>query len=119
MGFSILQLLFIVLFGAAAILKLTRHPHMLEEFEKFAYPYWLAYLAAVAEVIAVSLLAAGFFYPLATSLGALLLFFTMLGAALINFLKRPASYGIGVLVIAALCLWLASSEFEHLKPYIS
>lgn len=119
MGTVILQLLFIAFFGIAAIFKLVRHPHMVQEFESFAYPYWLAYLAAMLEVVAVGLLIAGFFYPAATALGALLLFITMLGAALINFIKRPASYGVGVLVIAALCLWLANSEYSTLQTYLS
>ncbi|MBD2858079.1 DoxX family protein [Spongiibacter sp. KMU-158] len=119
MGMLILQLLFIVLFGIAAIFKFIRHPHMVEEFEKFEYPYWLAYVAASAEIIAISLLIAGFFYPAATALGALVLFCTMLGAAAINFIKRPASYGIGVLIIAALCLWLASSQLDSLNALIA
>lgn len=114
MGFMVLQALFIAFFGVAALFKLIRHPHMVEDFEKFAYPYWLAYLAAVGEVLAVTLLVVGFFQPAYTALGALLLFVIMLGAAFINFIKRPPSYGIGVLVIAALCVWLAESQWPAL-----
>ena len=111
MGFIVLQTLFIAFFGVAALFKLIRHPHMVEEFEKFAYPYGLAYVAAVGEVLAVTLLIVGFFRPAYTALGALLLFVIMLGAAFINFVKRPPSYGFGVLVIAALCVWLAGSQW--------
>ncbi len=104
-----LQLLFTAFFSVAAIMKLCRHPHMVDEFRKFGYPYGLARFAGLCEIIAVACLLLGWWLPLATALGAGLLAAMMVGAAYVNFSKRPARYGWGTLVIAALCLWLAAA----------
>lgn len=94
----------IVFFSIAGYMKLTAHPHMTEEFDSFGYPYWLARLAAVLEIMCVSCLLIGFWQPLFTVLGGVGLAGIMAGAAYINFIKRPPSFGWGTLVLLVLCL---------------
>jgi hypothetical protein len=40
----VLMLIFLVIAGP---MKVFKHPHMVREFERFGYPYWLARLAGV------------------------------------------------------------------------
>lgn len=100
----ILQVLMLVFFGITGPMKIFRHPHMVEEFERFGYPYWLARLAGVLEMIAVFLLLGGFIQPGLYGAGALLLACVMAGAAYVNFAKRPPSFGIGTLFLMLVCL---------------
>ncbi len=100
----VLLVVMVVFFGITGLMKVLRHPHMVLEFERFAYPYWLARLAGTIECIAVVLLLAGFVYPACFAIGGLLLAGVMAGAAWINFSKRPPSFVIGTLVLLALCL---------------
>ena len=94
----------ITFFSVASYMKLAAHPHMLEEFASFGYPYWLARLSAVLEIVGVSCLLIGFWQPLFTVLGGVWLAGIMAGASYINFTKRPPSFGWGTLVLVLLCL---------------
>lgn len=91
-------------FLATGWLKASGHPHMIEEFDKFQYPHWLRILAGVMELIAAPMMLLVWWWPALASLGALLVSGIMVGAAYTNFVKRPAVFGWGTLVILALCL---------------
>lgn len=93
------QTVFIAFFGWASFAKLTRHPHMVKEFTAFELPYGLALFAGVWEAAASLLLLAGYADPLCRLLGFGLLVPAMGGAAIINFWKRPAAFGFGVIVL--------------------
>lgn len=95
----LIQIVYIGFFGWAAFAKLTKHKHMVAEFENFQLPYWLAQFSAIVESVVVVCLIAGFFNPMFSFFGYQLLVPTMIGAALINFWKRPIQYGIGVVVL--------------------
>lgn len=85
--------------------KASGHPHMIEEFDKFQYPHWLRVLAGVLELIAAPMLFTAFWYPAIAAIGALILCPIMVGAAYTNFVKRPAAFGWGTVVIVLLCVF--------------
>ncbi len=95
----------LALFGAfytgAAIMKLMRHPHFIEEFEKMKLPYALAYLSAGVEIFMGPALVTGIWLPWVAGLAAAFMFCTMLGAALVNYMGRGAVMAVGVLVVFA------------------
>lgn len=95
----IIQIIFIGFFGWAAYAKLTKQQHMVKEFEGFQLPYWMAQIAGLTEIVIVSCLIAGFVVPELLFAGFGLLVPTMIGAALINFWKRPVQFGVGVVII--------------------
>lgn len=103
-----LQLLLILFFLPSACLKLAGHAHMRKEFRHFRYPYWLARLAGLMELVACACLITGFFHPVWNIPGALLLVPVMIGATWTNFVKRPSAFGWGTLVILGFCVLLAS-----------
>ena len=107
----------LVLFGAfftgAAILKLTKHEHFIEEFESMKMPYSLAYLSGAIEIICGPALIAGIWFPAYAGIASGIMFFVMLGAGVTNFLSegRGAKMAIGVLMIFALPMLLLSLYF--------
>ncbi|MDR3418794.1 MAG: DoxX family protein [Nevskia sp.] len=105
--FLVLQVLLLAFFLPSALLKLAGHPHMRKEFARFQYPYAIARLAGVMELIACALLLAGFRREAVAGLGAAVLVPVMIGAAWTNFTKRPAAFGLGTMVILAVCAALA------------
>lgn len=80
---------------------------MIEEFDKFRFPHWLRILTGLIELVAAPMLLLVWWWPGIASLGALILSAVMVGAAYTNFVKRPAAFGWGTLVILALCLFPA------------
>lgn len=122
---AIFQIVFIVFFSITGAFKLLAHHHMVEEFEKFTYPHWLMRLAGALELVAAAFLILGFWNPSYAALGSSLLTTVMIGACYTNFVKRPAAYGWGTMVILLLCAALAAHfsmliEFNervfHLTP---
>lgn len=59
----VLLVLMVVFFGITGLMKVLRHPHRVQEFERFAYPCWLARLADTIERTPFALLLAGFATP--------------------------------------------------------
>lgn len=110
----IISIILIAFFSFASFMKLTGHAHMKEEFKRFAYPYWLARLSAVLELIGIAGLIAGFYQPLYAALASVWLAGIMVGAAYINFVKRPPAFGIGTLVLMLICLVPALYYYDHL-----
>jgi len=116
---QILSTLLGVFFLATGWLKASGHPHMIEEFDKFQYPHWLRILAGVLELIAAPMMLTVWWLPAIASLGALIVSAIMVGAAYTNFVKRPAVFGWGTLVILALCLapvgmqWTETEQIFH------
>ena len=104
-------------FVATGWMKAGGHPHMIEEFDKFRLPHWLRILAGVLELIAAPLMLLVWWLPTLASLGALLVSAVMVGAAYTNFVKRPAVFGWGTLVILALCL-IPALAFNPLQPLL-
>lgn len=94
-------------------LKVSGHPHMIEEFDKFQYPHWLRILAGAIELVAAPMMLLAFWYPIIAAAGALLLCPVMVGATYTNFTKRPAAFGWGTVVILALC----ATPVAVLAPY--
>jgi uncharacterized membrane protein YphA (DoxX/SURF4 family) len=103
-----IQILMILFFTPAALLKLAGHSHMRREFKRFDLPYALARIAGAVELVAALLLIAGFVHGPLSVLGALLLVPVMLGATWVNVVKRPPAYGWGTAVILLLCGGLAA-----------
>lgn len=109
MGSVIAAVLSVILgcfFTGAGLLKLTRHSHMVDEFAQMRLPYWLAYMAAVPEIIFGPGLIAGVFWPEIGVVSAAIMSVVMVGAAAANFYGRPPNFGVGVLVVF-LCPLLA------------
>ena len=100
---QVLSMVLGVFFLVTGWLKVSGHPHMIEEFDKFQYPHWLRILAGAIELVAAPMMLAAFWMPPIAALGALLMCPVMIGAAYTNFAKRPAAFGWGTLVILALC----------------
>ncbi len=103
--------LFGVFFTGAAVLKLTRHTHMVEEFEKMDLPYGLAYLSGAVEIVMGPAMIVGIWVPAVAGAAASVMFCTMLGAALVNLIGRSAAMAIGVLVIFATPMALLSLAY--------
>lgn len=114
-----LLVLMVVFFGITGPMKVFTHPHMVREFERFGYPYWLARVAGTSEILSVAILLAGFFQPAYFAIGSLLLACVMAGAACINFIKRPPAFGIGTLVLLALCLVPAFYYYNALAALLN
>lgn len=104
---TVLALFFLV----TGWMKTSGHPHMIEEFDKFQFPHWLRILAGVLELIAAPMMLLVWWLPALASLGALIVSAVMVGAAYTNFVKRPAVFGWGTLVILALCAYPALVMF--------
>ena len=100
---QVLSMVLGVFFLVTGWLKVSGHPHMIEEFDKFQYPHWLRILAGAIELVAAPMMLTAFWVPPIAALGALLMCPVMIGAAYTNFAKRPAAFGWGTLVILALC----------------
>ncbi|CAA0093117.1 Uncharacterised protein [Zhongshania aliphaticivorans] len=100
--------LFGIFFTGAAALKLSRHPHFIEEFDSMRIPYVLAYVSGSVEIICGPALIAGIWIPAAAGIASAILFCVMLGASLTNFLSvgRGLKMAIGVLVVFALPMLL-------------
>ena len=94
-----MQIVYGVFFTCAAILKLTRHSHMVEEFESMRLPYGLAVLSGLFEIVCGPALIAGVWYPKIAGIAALVMCFVMSGAAIANFKGRDARMGFGVIAI--------------------
>ncbi|NKI15946.1 DoxX family membrane protein [Spongiibacter sp. KMU-166] len=106
-------MLFGVFFTGAAILKLTRHQHFIEEFESMKVPYSLAYLSGAIEIVCGPLLIAGIWFPAYAGVASGVMFFAMLGASATNLVSvgRGAKVAIGVLAIFALPMLLVTLYF--------
>ncbi|MEE2730925.1 MAG: DoxX family protein [Pseudomonadota bacterium] len=104
---QIIATLLAVFFLVTGWLKASGHPHMIEEFDKFQYPHWLRILAGVLELIAAPAMLLAWWWPHWASLGALVISAVMVGATYTNFVKRPAVFGWGTVVILLLCVYPA------------
>ena len=102
---QIISTLLAIFFLIAGWMKATGHPHMIEEFDKFQYPHWLRVLAGVLELIAAPLMLLVWWWPEWASLGAAIVSAVMVGATYTNFVKRPAVFGWGTVVILLLCAY--------------
>ncbi len=107
---QILSVLLGVFFLVTGWLKASGSAHMVKEFQKFQYPQWLRVLAGLIELAAAPLMLTAFWWPGLAALGALAICPVMLGAAYTNFVKRPAAFGWGTVVIFLLC---ATPVFVH------
>lgn len=107
---QILSVLLGVFFLVTGWLKASGSAHMVKEFQKFQYPQWLRVLAGLIELAAAPLMLTAFWWPRLAALGALAICPVMLGAAYTNFVKRPAAFGWGTVVIFLLC---ATPVFVH------
>ncbi|MEN8721832.1 MAG: DoxX family protein [Alphaproteobacteria bacterium] len=112
---DILAMVALGLYGAfftgSAIMKLMRHAHMVEEFEKMKLPYGLAYLSAAVEIVMGPAMIIGVWRSDLAGIGAVVMFCTMLGAALVNLVGRGKKMAIGVLVIFALPMALLAAKY--------
>ncbi|MCB1687149.1 MAG: DoxX family protein [Halioglobus sp.] len=108
-------LLFGIFFTGAAVLKLSRHQHFIEEFESMKMPYALAYVSGAIEIVCGPALIAGFWFPVAAGIAAAVMFCVMLGAAVTNLLSegRGVKMAIGVLVIFALPMLLIALYYQE------
>lgn len=95
-------------FTGAAAMKLSRHPHFVEEFEKMQTSYILAYVSGAIEIVCGPALIAGIWFPEVAGIASALMFCVMLGAALTNLLAsgRGVGMAVGVLLIFALPMLL-------------
>jgi putative oxidoreductase len=101
---QILCLLLGVFFFVSGWLKVLGNDHMVREFQKFGYPQWLRVFAGFIEVVAAPMMLSVIWFPQWAALGALILCPVMVGAAWTNFVKRPAAFGWGTVVILLLCV---------------
>ncbi len=85
-------------------LKVLGNNHMVKEFQKFKYPQWLRVVAGLFEVVAAPMMLSVIWFPQWAALGSLIMCPVMAGATYTNFVKRPASFGWGTLVILLLCI---------------
>lgn len=104
---QILSTILAVFFLITGWLKVSGHPHMIEEFDKFRYPHWLRVLAGALELIAAPAMLLVWWWPDWASLGAIIISAVMVGATYTNFVKRPAVFGWGTVVILLLCAYPA------------
>lgn len=84
-------------------LKVLGNDHMVKEFQKFKYPQWLRVVAGLFEIVAAPMMLLIMWFPGWAALGSLIMCPVMAGATYTNFVKRPASFGWGTLVILLLC----------------
>jgi len=109
---TIINILCIVL-GAfyliAGALKVLGHPHMVEEFDSLSIPQSLRTITGLIEIVAGPMMILVFWYPTVAGIGALIMAPVMLGAAYINFTRRNAWFGLGVLVLFGLCVFATRS----------
>lgn len=108
-----------VFFLVTGWMKIVGTQHMVREFEKFNYPQWLRVLAGYIEAIAAPLLLSVFWFPAAAAMGALMLCPVMAGATYTNFVKRPAAFGWGTVVILVLCAIPAIVYAPQLLRYLA
>ena len=101
-------ILFGLFYTVVSVMKLSRHPHFVQEFASMQVPYGLAILSGAVEVVAGPALIAGIWFPLAAGLASAVMFFVMLGAAVANFFSegRGAWAAIGVFVVCAIPMLL-------------
>lgn len=99
-------------FTGAALMKLSRHKHMLEEFEQMQLPYWLAVLSGAIEVVCGPAMLLGIWLPGVAGLAVLAMTCTMFGAAVVNFIGRTAPMAGGVALLFVLPMALLS--YYHL-----
>ncbi|MEZ5504560.1 MAG: DoxX family protein [Gammaproteobacteria bacterium] len=107
-----------VFFLVAGLMKLFAHDHMVREFRRFQFPFWLMRLAGGIEVVAAPGLLLGLWLPWYSLLGALLLCGVMVGATYTNFVKRPPAFGWGTLVILGLCGAVVLARRDLVSPWI-
>ncbi|MGH8491720.1 MAG: DoxX family protein [Moraxellaceae bacterium] len=103
-----------VFFLVTGWLKASGNAHMVKEFQKFQYPQWLRVLAGLIELAAAPMMLTAFWWPGLAALGAFMVCPVMLGAAYTNFIKRPAAFGWGTLVIFLLCATPVVLQFSWL-----
>ncbi|MCG8315243.1 MAG: DoxX family protein [Pseudomonadales bacterium] len=109
----ILQVLLGIFFLVAGVMKVVGHDHMVREFKRFDYPFWLMRLAGAVEVISAPGLLLAFWLPLWAFLGSALLSCVMVGATYTNFTKRPPVFGWGTVVILGLCAVVVAAYAPH------
>lgn len=103
-----------VFFVVAGWMKVIGTRHMVHEFQKFGYPQWLRVLTGLVEVSVAPLMLLPLWYPVEAAVGALLMCPVMVGAAYTNFVKRPAAFGWGTVVILLLCALPVVDQFQGL-----
>lgn len=95
-------------------MKLARHQHFVEEFDKMQMPYFLAYISGAVEIVCGPALIAGIWFPAAAGIASAVLFWVMIGAASVNLLAegRGMRLALGVLVIFALPMLLIALYYQ-------
>ena len=111
----ILQVLLIVAFLGAGGQKLAGTEQMVSEFERYGYPGWFMYFTGAVEVTGALGLILGFFRPLITSLAALLLTATMIGAVFTHArLEDPAQSMIPPSILLTIAATVSAGSYaEH------
>lgn len=100
---QVICILFGLFFLISGWLKVIGNAHMVKEFQKFNYPQWLRVVAGLIELVAAPMMLTVIWLPVLAATGSLIMCPVMAGATYTNFVKRPASFGWGTLVILALC----------------
>lgn len=86
-------------FTATAVLKLSRHSHMVDEFRDLKLPFGLAIASGVFEIVCGPALIVGIWNPVVAGFAALIMIPVMIGASVVNFARRNARMGFGVVVL--------------------
>ena len=86
-------------FTTTALLKLSRHGHMVDEFRDLKLPYPLALVSGLFEIVCGPALIVGIWNPVVAGFAALIMIPVMTGASIVNFTRRNSRMGIGVVVL--------------------
>ena len=86
-------------FTATAVLKLSRHSHMVDVFRDLKVPYALAFISGLFEIVCGPALIFGIWNPVVAGLAALVMIPVIIGASIVNFTRRNSRMGIGVVVL--------------------
>lgn len=97
-----------VFFTGTAVMKLSRHQHMIEEFESMQIPYYLAFISGAIEIVCDPALIAGIWFPAAVGVAAAVMFCVMLAASITNLIATGRGIGpaLGVLLVCAVPMLL-------------
>lgn len=108
----IAQGLLVLAFLGAGGAKLAGADQMIDDFERFGYPQSFRVFTGLCEVVGAALLIAGFWWPVAAALGALLLVCVMIGAVWTHLARAgdPVGQAAPPLVLGALAVWVAVAQ---------
>jgi uncharacterized membrane protein YphA (DoxX/SURF4 family) len=106
-------IIFGTFFTGAAAMKLSRHQHMVEEFESMQTPYILARISGAIEILCGPALIVGIWIPATAGIAAAVMFCVMVGASLTNLFATGRGLGpaLGVLFVFALPMLLLALHY--------